>query len=239
MSLNSLKHFQANFSLDERFYDDKWQKYSTFHCGTWGRCEHFCAPLALPYTCVQKGEVICLRFSSVHLPLHPPTAFPVSIFRLPPVESAISKEKSVLTRRGKVEIALIVKVLFFFWRREQRDIFSRGKNSNFEIKDRHLNLEELSLWVLQRSDMRPGVSFVRKTYFLDNDNEKGKYSDENSPIRARRTRVKDITSVCYLAIFFEMLYFYCRVTTVISDTRLSYIKNCLKYIVFANTCSRK
>lgn len=28
-----------------------------------------------------------------------------------------------------------------------------------------------------------GAGSVRKTYFSDNDNEKGKYSDENSPIR--------------------------------------------------------
>lgn len=33
---------------------------------------------------------------------------------------------------------------------------------------------------------------VRKTYFSDNDNEKGKYSDENSPIRGGCSRVEDI-----------------------------------------------
>lgn len=71
-----------------------------------GRCEHFCAPLALPYTCVQKGEVICLRFSSVHLPHHPPTVFPVSIFRLPPVEWSYVKQKTTVTLTAKSWISL-------------------------------------------------------------------------------------------------------------------------------------
>lgn len=36
-----------------------------------GNSEHFCTP----YTCVQKGEVICLCFSSVHLPSPQPPYF--------------------------------------------------------------------------------------------------------------------------------------------------------------------
>lgn len=40
---------------------------------------------------------------------------------------------------------------------------------------------------------RGATATVRKTYFSDNDNEKGKYSDENSPIRrAGCGRVEDI-----------------------------------------------
>lgn len=57
-----------------------------------------------------------------------------------------------------------------------------------------------------------GGGMVRKTYFSDNDNGKGKYSDENSPIRrAGCSRVEVIKGggVCYLTIFFNMLYFYC------------------------------
>lgn len=56
------------------------------------------------------------------------------------------------------------------------------------------------MWLLRLfGSVAPGVkesgaiATVRKTYFSDNDNEKGKYSDENSPIRrAGCGRVEDI-----------------------------------------------
>lgn len=55
---------------------------------------------------------------------------------------------------------------------------------------------------------------------------------------AGRRRMEDITGVCYLAIFFDMLYFYCRGATVISGTRLSYITS-LKYYFYSRMLEKR
>lgn len=163
--------------------------------------EHFCTS-SVPYTCVQKGEVICLRFFSVHLPPHPPPEHPVPIFRLPPVATKIRQTKFNSNTFKQNSNFYTTRLLFFFYLWEQRDIFRREKNSNFEIRGAHLSLEQI-VWCYKSlgnrcwarvSPVRVAgrAQTVRKTYFSDNDNEKGKYSDENSPIRGGCSRVEDI-----------------------------------------------
>lgn len=65
------KHFIASFSLDEKFYDDKWQKYSTFHCETWEQ-RAFLYPL---YMCTEgRSYLPLLLFRPFALPPSPRTS---------------------------------------------------------------------------------------------------------------------------------------------------------------------
>lgn len=71
------KHFIASFSLDEKFYDDKWQKYSTFHCETWEQ-RAFLYPL---YMCTEgRSYLPLLLFRPFALPPAPYFRFPYSAY---------------------------------------------------------------------------------------------------------------------------------------------------------------
>lgn len=155
--------------------------------------EHFCTP----YTCVQKGEVICLCFSSVHLPspLPPYFRFPYSAYHPSRLQQPTKCHPTTLKIEHKFDM---------YYSRN----FSSTSESNVtffqEKRIRTLNSgRHIWVWNRLRSVLGPlgswniaprvwGVWTVGKTYFSDNDNEKGKYSDENSPIRSGCGRVEDI-----------------------------------------------
>lgn len=159
----------------------------------------FLCALRASYTCVQKGEVICLASlpsicppPSPGLPVPPPTTRRV--------RTTHDKQIPTLTPSRKDFILEATHQLFFFYIQEQSDTERTKKNSNFRFKETHLNLghamcgccDFLEMW-RKRTAGCGTIATVRKTYFSDNDNEKGKYSDENSPIRrAGCGRLEDI-----------------------------------------------
>lgn len=73
--------------------------------------------------------------------------------------------------------------LFYF----SLDVFFSGNNLNSGCTVAALKTHYVWWWLLRRfgagTPPPPAGRSVRKTYFSDNDNEKGKYSDGNSPIR--------------------------------------------------------
>lgn len=156
----------------------------------------FVRPRSL-YMCTE-GRSYLPCFSSVHLPPAPPSALPVPPPTTRRVRTTHAKQIPTLTPSRKDFILEVTHQLFFFYIQEQRDNGRAKKNANFEFREIHSNLECSVCGCCDfleacRSGGRGVIATVRKTYFSDNDNEKGKYSDENSPIRrAGCGRVEDI-----------------------------------------------
>lgn len=157
-------------------------------------------PPSLLYMCTE-GRSYLPCFSSVHFPPSPRAALPVAPASTCRGRTTHDKQIPTLTPSRKDFILAATHSLFFFYIQEQRDISRAKKKTTFVFRDTFLILvcsarSGCDFLVLKAELGVAGcgaIATVRKTYFSDNDNEKGKYSDENSPIRrAGCGRVEDI-----------------------------------------------